>query len=828
MASLCAGSLKAINGTETITHCPGSDRTSIGEISFSPTSNDSTALVYCRNDHRYASREGRVLGVVSYDGAGLLERIHGLFTADVYEHILANVMIPSARKRYPEGTLFFQQDNHPIHTANRIQRWFTRRRDVDPVDRPPNSPDMNPFQNLWAAVKRILRSNWAEQPPVRTPGELWDRVLDAREMMAKNLDLFHNLVDSMPRRMRADVDAGCETSIFVYTGQISPINSPQMMGNNIFARARQSLFRNALMQYIESLKSTVSELCKLSKSMWNCLPYERFKLLPNFVTPSFLVYTSTGRPNYETLSLQHVPDGKPYYCRCVPVGVMNVRFPSSASPKPRRETEMMMNVGKCNYDGPTPKVARQFSFIWLRKDLGKNLNQVYYYYNNQWRYSPLRTQTDQSAAKLTSTYRSRGERPSNQNVEYSLYCPKYKPRITSYRDLKHIEHEELINDALSLPWTEVWNLPDIDDKIEKFNDLVIQLYDKHAPLKTRRVGRHPTPWMCDAIKLLMTDRDTAYRKYRRSKDELDFNTYKVLRNKCNQAVRNAKLRHAHSLILPSVSAKELWRNLNNLGLTKAKPRVDNINLSLNSLNEHFVTAPSEPLHKQETLEFLRSYPQPVWDKFFFKYINPTDVMKTLRRMKSKAQGIDNINITLLYKIIDVILPTVTHIFNASIMTGSYPSLWKMALVKPLPKSNTPSTVNQYRPISILPTLSKALEHIVHGQLMNYLDEHKLLDDYQSGFRHGHSTSTALLKVTEDIREAMDRGEVTALTLLDFSNAFGSVDIDLLLAKMKALHLSDNTLSWMDSYLRDRQQCVSLDNQFSQWRCTKAECRRAPY
>ncbi|KAJ4437216.1 hypothetical protein ANN_17351 [Periplaneta americana] len=97
------------------------------------------------------------------------------------------------------------------------------------------------------------------------------------------------------------------------------------------------------------------------------------------------------------------------------------------------------------------------------------------------------------------------------------------------------------------------------------------------------------------------------------------------------------------------------------------------------------------------------------------------------------------------------------------------------------------------PISILPTLSKALEHIVHGQLMNYLDEHKLLDDYQSGFRHGHSTSTALLKVTEDIREAMDRGEVTALTLLDFSNAFGSVDIDLLLAKMKALHLTSEKL-----------------------------------
>ncbi|KAJ4441166.1 hypothetical protein ANN_11017 [Periplaneta americana] len=154
-------------------------------------SNDSTALVYCMNDHRYDER--------------FVRRI--INKSEVYEHILANVMIPSARKRYPEGTLFFQQVNHPIHTANRIQRWFTRRRDVDPVDWPPNSPDMNPILNLWAAVKRILRSNWAEQPPVRTPKKLWDRVLDAWEEMAKNLDLFHNLVDSMPRRMRAVVDA---------------------------------------------------------------------------------------------------------------------------------------------------------------------------------------------------------------------------------------------------------------------------------------------------------------------------------------------------------------------------------------------------------------------------------------------------------------------------------------------------------------------------------------------------------------------------------------------------------------------------------------------
>ncbi|KAJ4450679.1 hypothetical protein ANN_02108 [Periplaneta americana] len=119
------------------------------------------------------------------------------------EKISGQKKITGAAER-TEGTLFIQQDNHPIHTANRIQRWFARRRDVDSVNWPPNSPDMNPIQNLWAAVKRILSC----KPLLRTPEELWDRVLDAWEEMAKNSHLFHNLVDSMPRRMRAVVDAG--------------------------------------------------------------------------------------------------------------------------------------------------------------------------------------------------------------------------------------------------------------------------------------------------------------------------------------------------------------------------------------------------------------------------------------------------------------------------------------------------------------------------------------------------------------------------------------------------------------------------------------------
>ena len=97
---------------------------------------------------------------------------------------------------FPEGTLHFQQDNHPVHTANRNEEWFNRRPDIDQLEWPPNSHDMNPIENVLG------------EPPIRTSDELSNRVLNAWQELATVVDLFHNLVYSMPRRMRAIVSAG--------------------------------------------------------------------------------------------------------------------------------------------------------------------------------------------------------------------------------------------------------------------------------------------------------------------------------------------------------------------------------------------------------------------------------------------------------------------------------------------------------------------------------------------------------------------------------------------------------------------------------------------
>ena len=127
-----------------------------------------------------------------------------------------------------------------------------------------------------------------------------------------------------------------------------------------------------------------------------------------------------------------------------------------------------------------------------------------------------------------------------------------------------------------------------------------------------------------------------------------------------------------------------------------------------------------------------------------------------------------------------------HIVNISFETGIFPERWKKAIIKPIPKIPIPLTPSDFRPISLLCTLSKIIEKVVNIQIIAYITKYQLLDPYQSAYRKNHSTQTALLKLTEDIYEAMDDSDVTLLVLLDFSKAFDTVNHKLLLAKLKIL------------------------------------------
>ena len=139
------------------------------------------------------------------------------------------------------------------------------------------------------------------------------------------------------------------------------------------------------------------------------------------------------------------------------------------------------------------------------------------------------------------------------------------------------------------------------------------------------------------------------------------------------------------------------------------------------------------------------------------------------------------------------------------------------------------TLSNYRPVSALPYVSKCLERVVVNQLTSYLSTHELLDKFQSAYCRGHSTETALVKVTNDILLELDRGKQTAMVMIDISAAFDTIDHAILLDRLSYRYgMTGSVLRWMESYLRDRSESFLLSTGSSEPQLLKSAFLKARF
>ncbi len=129
---------------------------------------------------------------------------------------------------------------------------------------------------------------------------------------------------------------------------------------------------------------------------------------------------------------------------------------------------------------------------------------------------------------------------------------------------------------------------------------------------------------------------------------------------------------------------------------------------------------------------------------------------------------------------------------------------------PLYKSGAKDEVNNYRPISILPTLSKLIEKVVNIHLNEFVAKYNLLHKSQSGFRCNHSTESALLLMIEKWLNGLNDGNMVGCVMVDFRKAFDMVDHDILLKKLLCYKFSDTSIRWFESYLKHRQQVTVIN------------------
>jgi Reverse transcriptase (RNA-dependent DNA polymerase) len=245
--------------------------------------------------------------------------------------------------------------------------------------------------------------------------------------------------------------------------------------------------------------------------------------------------------------------------------------------------------------------------------------------------------------------------------------------------------------------------------------------------------------------------------------------------------------------------------------------------SAEELNAHYSSVNSHPTPPNlarttptfSTQNIAQISNDPNSETFSFRNVDIIEVKNAIFGIKSSAIGLDGISLRFVKMILPSILPCITHIFNTVLTTSTFPNTWKISKIIPIAKIKNPSVPGDYRPISILPSLSKALEILMKEQIMNFVIQNSLLNHLQSGFRSAHSTNTALLKVTDDVQKACERRLVTVLLLLDFSKAFDSVIHDLLCSKLSNnFRFHSTAVALIRSYLADRLQSVCVGEQVS--------------
>ena len=193
------------------------------------------------------------------------------------------------------------------------------------------------------------------------------------------------------------------------------------------------------------------------------------------------------------------------------------------------------------------------------------------------------------------------------------------------------------------------------------------------------------------------------------------------------------------------------------------------------------------------------------------------VSKILHSLKvNKAAGLDKIPARLVRDVDAELTPSITYLINKSITDATVPALRKVARVTPLYKAEDKLLVENYRPISVLPVLSKVLERVIHTQTSAYLDHLGWLYK-QYGFRGGRSTAQAMGQLNNSVLDAMDGGEVAGMLFLGMSKAFDSINHKILLGKLEHIGLAARSLRWFKSYLADRRQCVCINGEVSETR-----------
>ena len=366
-----------------------------------------------------------------------------------------------------------------------------------------------------------------------------------------------------------------------------------------------------------------------------------------------------------------------------------------------------------------------------------------------------------------------------------------------------------------------------DNIIKTLNDL----YCSAFPLKVKYVSKryNHNPWINNSIRKLIRAKSDYFRLYKLSLVTLAENNR--FRNKVNSIIRKYKTKfYADMLESSKNDLKRTWATINNI-LSK-NTKIKNINRIICNkvtythsadiakvFNNFFCSIGSEydskiPNPDMNPCKFIKvnhsSY-------FFLEPVSTLEVEYHIKNLKNSKECIDNISVSIFKEFQEFFSHIIADLINTCFETGLFPDSLKKAIVLPLFKKDNPDLMTNYRPISILPKLSKIIEKCLKSRLVHYFTRNNLFNQVQFGFLAEKSTQDAILHLTEKIYRNLHDNLSTLAVYIDFSKCFDTLNRDILIKKLEIYGIRGPPLKLLISYLENRSQAVKVNNTISEFK-----------
>ena len=411
-----------------------------------------------------------------------------------------------------------------------------------------------------------------------------------------------------------------------------------------------------------------------------------------------------------------------------------------------------------------------------------------------------------------------------------------KKHNLSKRDYKNFDRVSFIGELININWNEVLSVEkcDPDHSFQMFDSKINTLLNKYAPLKKlnkKDFKNQQKPWITNGILSSIKRRDKLLRKFIGEKElnskENVHNEYKRLRNNIVALIRISKKNYYTNYFTEHANnIKNTWKGIKSIinikNCAKSYPEImknngnfftEPINIA-EGFNNYFSTIAENLQEKIVHVgeDFSKYLKNPVKQSFVMESVDSREILLTIELLDDKkASGPYSIPTNILKLIKNNICYPLKEIINLSFATGKYPKNLKIAKVNPIYKGKGDiCEFFNYRPISLLSNINKIFEKLVYSRVYSFLNLHNCIYELQFGFRANHSTNHALISLTENIREALDKGYFACGIFVDLQKAFDTVDHTILLDKLKHYGIRGKANEWFKSYLTDRRQHVSIN------------------